>query len=256
MKVEATDIYCYSCGVPTEAFKKHFRLRGVLGKARESIKLETDRFLIYNLLIGLVLLVVIFIAENNVLTHSHWLNYGIINVSAILAVPLLMIPFVSIKTEDKKLDFRPYLKLVLFTGVVALSFFLLKVICQGDAILNIVRLVLVLWGIACFFPSVFLILKSDESVFRSIRKAYIAGKYLRWHQFSLCVIISAYMLVMIIILLIIGTQLDLERHILSTPVLFLVLVPFPYTMRLISHVMMGWHEKLEEFKLFGKDKDY
>jgi hypothetical protein len=220
------------------------------------MKSNKDHHLKYNLLVGLFFLTIIFVVENNFISNLHWVNYSIINISAILFVPFLILPFIIVRNNSSKLNFNLYPKFMLFITIICFSLFILKMICRGDAILNIVRFLLILWSISCFFPTIFIIFNNDEPVLKSIRKAYIAGKYLRWHQFTLSVFVSSPTLAMIVFLLILNTQLELSHHILTLPTLFIISLTIPYSLRLAAHTMAIWYEKQKEFNLFSKHKDY
>ena len=233
------DIYCLSCGTPTENYKQHFSIKKTLQAAKAAAKADNVNLIFYYIPIALVLIVLVCITGYNVLSESYWLNYALLNISAIFIVPLLILPL-SLVTKEK--DDTPrlsqalkyYPKLLVFVALIALYFFALRTICQGDPILNLVRLVLVLWGIAIAFPVPFLIFTRDEAVFKSIKRGYIAGKYLRWHQFGMSLVLGSLLLV-------------------SIP---LALVPLPTVMNFTGHLMYIWHKKQDEFQLYDKQKGY
>jgi hypothetical protein len=120
---------------------------------------------------------------------------------------------------NKALFDKYYPKFLFFILLIVLYFAFLKLICQGDPILNLVRLVLILWGLAIAFPVPMLIINREESVFQSVKKGYIAGKYLRWHQINL---------------------------------IALSLFNLPY----LNDIFNVWYKKQEEFKLYERDNDY
>ena len=247
-KTENTDVYCLNCGVPTEMYKNHFRIKPIINSALSAMNGQKDNFLLYNLLIGTLLLMVIYITTNEVLTDSYWCNYILLKISSIFIIPLMLVSLTGIVNKTDELCHKTYLKLVVFCSLVALSLFLLKLICQGDPILNIVRFILVLWVISCFFPAVFIILKNEESVIKSVIKGFIAGKYLRWHQFVLCLSITTIMIGAILLLLIF--------KVLDTAAIFLLSACLPISLRFAAHVMSIWFVKQAEFNLLQKDSDY
>ena len=144
----------------------------------------------------------------------------------------------SYRVEQLK---RFYPQLLLFTFIMAIYFAFLKLICQGDPILNIVRFILVLWGLAIAFPIPFLIFfygNNQEgnagNIITLFKKGYYAGKYLRWQQFALIFFCG----------------------ILNIISVFLILIPLPETMNFMGNVMYIWYHKQEEFLLYDKEKDY
>ena len=242
-KLSTIDIYCLSCGVPTEGYREQFRLKKIIGLAKEGCSLDKTNNIFYVISVALVMIAFVYIVENNFISESYWVNYISMNLFMVLFVPLLMLTFGAGRRELEAGSLETgfifafkkyYMKLVIFVFLVVFYFFILRVICQGDPILNLVRLILVCWGIAIVFPVPFLIFSRDESVFCSIKKAYIAGKYLRWHQFSLSFVLAGMLLLSVL----------------------LVLVPLPYSMRFTGHLLRVWYNKQDEFQLYDKSKDY
>ena len=243
-KVEDTDIYCLSCGLPLERYRQQFNLKKVIKQANDSAKNQNNTFFTFNVVLGIVLVGVIcwtlYIGSAN-----KCVPYIVQNLLIIFIAPLFMLQFAAIP-EDRKTEIsllqtkKHYPRLLFFTFLVAFYFFFLKFICEGffislaDPILNLVRLVLVLWGLAIAFPVPMLIIKRDEPVIKLIYRGYIAGKYLRWHQFSLCVMMGA-------------------MSMISCVFLFLFL---PTNMRFNSHLLNVWYKKQEEFKLYDRKSDY
>ena len=233
-KLTSIDIYCKGCGRPTESFKSQFKVFDVLRLASKQVSDATFSNNIYNIVVTLAIIWVVFIFSFNFLSLSYWTSYFLFNLAMVLLCPLLMIPLASVVEKEKKLQFNFYPKLLLLTFFVAFYFFILRIVCQGDPILNLVRLVMVLWGLAIAFPLFFLIFKRSEGFMVLLAKAYIAGKYLRWHQFCLCVILGLRLLASVI----------------------LIFIPFSRSMNFTANVMYIWYQKQEEFELYDKNKDY
>jgi hypothetical protein len=236
-KVSTIDIYCLSCGVPTEGYKAHFKIKDVLQTAKHLSKSNVKSLLFSNIAFSLILFLALYFINNNFISDNVWIKYVLINVLVITVVPFLFLPFGQILPPDvrsKMSEWQCYTKFVQLSFCVALYFFILKVVCQGDPILNLVRLVMVCWGIAIVFPVPYIIFTRDEPLWSSIKRAYIAGKYLRWHQFLLSIIIAGLYLLSVCLLL----------------------IPMPTTMRYANHVMYVWYTKQEEFQLYEKHKDY
>ena len=245
-KVDDIDIYCLGCGFPLDRFKQQFSLKKIIKQTNDSTRNQTNTNFLYNVVLGVILAVVICVTSFKIISPSTIINYIVQNALIILIAPFFMLQLAIVK-EDKKTDIsisqtlRHYPRLLLFTFWVALYFFFLKFICEGffisfaDPILNLVRLVLVLWGLAIVFPVPMLIIRyEDTPVLKLILKGYIAGKYLRWHQFSLIVML--------------GTM-----SIVSCLFVFLF---FPTNIRFTTHLMNIWYKKQEEFKLYDRKSDY
>ena len=233
-KLADIDIYCLMCGRPTEEYKKQFKLSEILKSAKSKTALEPHVNIIYYITIAFVFFSVIYLFVFDLINISYWIDYINLNIIMIFLCPLLILPLANILDNERKIQFKYYPKLVIFTFFMALYFFVLKIVCQGDPILNIVRFVMVLWGVSIVFPVPFLIFTKSDSVIKLILKGYIAGKYLRWHQLSLSLILGIKLL-------------------FSAVLLF---IPFSTTMVYASNVMLIWYQKQEKFELYDKDKNY
>ena len=243
-KVEDIDIYCLSCGLPLDRYRQQFCLKKAVKQANDSAKNQSNTFFPFNVILGIVLVTVICLTTF-MSGANKAVSYLIQNILIIFIAPIFMLQLAAVP-EDKKTEIKlsqtkkQYPRLLFFTFLVALYFFFLKFICEGffislaDPILNLVRFVLILWGLAIVFPVPMLIIKKEESVIKLIQRGYIAGKYLRWHQFSLCVMLGI-------------------LSIISCIFLFLFL---PTNMRFNSHLLSIWYKKQEEFKLYDRKSDY
>ena len=238
-KVDSIDLYCLSCGIPTVNYKQHFNVKSILKKTSENVKNQETNYTFYYIGITIFLLAVLYLTHFNIVSENLFYNYAILNVSMIVFVPLYFLPLATIsdsKKNTKRLrdSFNLYPKFALFVFVFILYLWVLKIICQGDPILNIVRFIMVLWGMAVVFPVPFLIINDEKNIFLLIYKAYIAGKYLRWQQFALCLFLG----------------------IINFLSVLLVLVPLPSALNYTNSVMYLWYKKQEEFQLYEKDKNY
>jgi len=229
-KLVSIDLYCSHCGNPTVALKQHFNIKNVLTQASKSAQTQKESFYFFNLSIALLILFVVYLAHFQIIFQTVFYNYIFLNISVVLLSPFLLLSFATIPEQKNLPDtFQFYPKLLLFTTSVALYFATLKIICQGDPILNLVRFILVLWGLAIAFPIPFLIFNHSKHKGRLIFKAYLAGKYLRWQQFALCVILGFCSLVSIWL---------------------------PSSLVFIGNTMYIWYKKQNEFELYQKNKDY
>ena len=258
-KNDQLDLYCLHCGTPSESYKLHFKVSEILKRSNEAAKKQKSNFHFYYIIVALIILLAVYLANFNIISDNYLFNYVFLNISMVILLPILMLPFSPPLSEGGKGAIPPlteggrgaipplteggrgelfkfYPKLLIFTLIVVLYFAFLKLICQTDPILNLVRLVLVVWGIAIVFPVPFLIFNDNNNtnIIRIIYKAYNAGKYLRWQQFSLCFILA----------------------IMNSVAVLLLLIPLPSTLNFTANVMNIWHQKQQDFMLYDKNKDY
>ena len=221
-KLDDVTIYCHACGQPTDSFRKHFSIMSVLQEAKHLTEMQKPSYISIGLFILLAFVITIF----NVFDVSAYVLQFVL---AICVSGMFMFLFGIPQGNRKK--YGLYFE---FSLLVVLYFIFLKLICQGDPILNLVRLVLVLWGIAIVFPMPYLIFSKEENVFTLLKKAYIAGKYLRWHQFCLCLYLSF-------------------RLFSSFVLLFFFL---PSTFVFTANVMKVWYQRQDKYLLYDKRNDY
>ena len=241
----------------TENFKEQFRVRKVIQQAYDSCKADKENSMFNLIPVILAIVAFVYLIESNILTEMYWANYILLNAFMVFMVPLVIRQAVGVSqgassgvSQGASQGSGTYLKLVIFMSMMVLYFFFLKIICQGDPILNLVRMVLVCWSIAIVFPVPVLMVTRDESVFKSISRAYIAGKYLRWHQFCLCFVLAALLILLISLAFVLLSGLTLFIAIL------LLMLPLPVFLRFSGHLMWTWFEKQEEFQLYEKSADY
>lgn len=244
-KLDKLEIYCSKCGTPTETFKSLFKLKDILSSAyttTKSSKNYSASICIFIFLFSILPIIVITFLSNLNLTLTYWQNYLLSNLIYIAFIPISLV-FLTLNHNDSetKYSFKNYLKnfsfYPRFLFLIFLSstyFFILKIICQGDPILNLVRLVLVLWGLAIALPIPLLIVNNNESVIKLAYKAYLAGKYTRWQQFSLVIILSIINFIAII------------------PLGFGLIYSLPFT----ANTLKELNQRHNNFNLYDKNKDY
>jgi hypothetical protein len=235
-KVDEQTIYCYTCGRPTENFRTQFSVSGIITRAKNMSANPTTNvgWLISLLVLCLIGLTVLSFLDFPV---DYWTRYIVTNVIFIVFAPVLL-SLLSLSNNPNSSIYellKHYPRLLVFTFCCALYFLILKMICTAfsvmsyDPILNLVRFVMILWGIAIVYPVPMLIFTRDDSVIKLIYTAYIAGKYIRWQQFYL----SVYSAIRIIL----------------API-------FPSNYLLVSKTMKIWDQQSEKFGLYEKSRDY
>ena len=228
--IDNLEVYCTSCGLPTKNFKEQFSVGAILRAGKEIADKDIHYPIGQPIGVMLFLLIVVYVFNFDVLPMTSLMNYVLLNISLILVTPLLLLNTKPFSSNQP----RQYLRLALLTALLVLYFFVLKLVCQGDPILNLVRLVLVLWGLAIAFPVFYLLSVRAGNVFSLIERGYVAGKYLRWQQFSLVFVLGLFNLLSVCLLL----------------------VPFPRSLHFTSCVMGVWYQRQENFGLYDKPRDY
>jgi len=258
-KIDDLSLYCTNCGEPSENHKKQFVIKDMLKKTDSTTPTAQLQLQIIGVVFAIIAIVFVINFKPmwiSIAETAHWLKYIALNISMILLIPCIILPFRSKENGQaespplrspnphdngraespplQSLPLRIYLNLVHFTFYMCLYFFVLKVVCQGDPILNLVRFIMVLWGLAIAFPVPYLLLHTDDRVETVIKKAYIAGKYLRWKQFYLCVYLGIY----------------------NALTVFTLFVKLPQTLSYTWEVMARWYRQQNKFNLYDQKSDY
>ncbi len=198
-KLEATQIWCDSCGHQSELLKKDLSFKSVLKDTRESYKGKVN----HNLAIGFLLtflailpIIGISILHATVDLHQNqFLNYIIYNGLFILVTPLAFIPFrvfARAKEDEANIkdffaNFNFYPQMLLFAFMNFLAFFVIKYICIGDPILRLVRIVLVLYWPSIILPVPFLVSEYKMNPFKAVHLCYKKLGDVRWKLFFIWV---------------------------------------------------------------------
>ncbi|MDY6915789.1 MAG: hypothetical protein SVM86_05710 [Candidatus Cloacimonadota bacterium] len=190
-KLDDKAIFCPICGEPTQALKNELSAKRNWKKSWEAVKANLSKYLPFSIFIIFSALLINIVAF--ILTRE---NYWHLNLTMLFTVPLLLIP---LSISDYEFTIRNYinnLKLyplyLVFVLLNIVYFFLLKVICTGfllnisiDAVLHIVRLIMVLYWLAIILPTPVAMAHKKLNVFKALRLSYIASAETRWQQFFL-----------------------------------------------------------------------
>jgi hypothetical protein len=190
-----TQIWCESCGHQTELLKKELSVRALIKEVWDGYKANIN----HNFAIGFILaylvflpiLVIVFMHSEVTLTGKSFVDYLIYNLLFILVTPFAFIPFFTFeKKEDGKVAIKDYLavlkhypSMLLFAFANFLFYFIVKYVCIGDPILNLVRVVLVLYWPAIVLPVPFLVSKTGQNPFKVIHQCYKKLGDIRWKFF-------------------------------------------------------------------------
>ncbi|MBW6516183.1 MAG: hypothetical protein K0B81_06175 [Candidatus Cloacimonetes bacterium] len=188
-------LYCYGCGEPTKLLKAELSAQNNLREAwaeyknRKSDNYPFAIFFIFAIFIPLVFFH--FFPRYFITIDKAGLSL-VSNLIYLFTLPLLFIPFaVPIVADKAKLSVLNYLqslkyypRLLIFILINIIYFFLLKMITDSvDPILNLVRLIMVLYWLAIIVPLPHLLLRKKVNPFKAVMIVYRAGKETRWQQF-------------------------------------------------------------------------
>ncbi len=226
-------IYCHVCGEPTPALKTDLSAAQNFSQSWQTHKNKYPQKFGLGLLLTLVvyfpIAIIVFLFRGN-----YWMT----NLALLFIVPLAMIPFaqkndLTIKKFLSCLKYYPHYWL--FVLLAEIYFFILKVICTGylldimvDPVLHIVRLIMVLYGIACVIPVPLLIGEKNRFVVVAIFDSIKAGHETRWQQF--------FIVVQVFVINVIGVVC------LAAGLLF--------TLPLSYQIIRNYYLKMDEYELF------
>ena len=186
-RLDGEQLYCYECGEPSRVLKEEFSAFNNIKETWSDFKKRKGEYYPFALFYFFVLLVP-FALIINYTRGNYWLH----NVSLLLFLPLLFVPFsVSVWQEKERLTIGRYLsslkiyfRYFVFILINIVYFALLKLITTSvDPILNLVRLIMVLYWIAIVTPYAPMISFHDASALKGLLLLYRGGKETRWQQF-------------------------------------------------------------------------
>lgn len=185
--LEANQLFCTDCGEPTRKLTEDLSAKRNWQQAwadYKNRKGENYPFAIF--FFFLVLLPTLYVAF--FVTDSYYIS----NLFFLIFLPLVFIPFtIPVVKENTAITIKRYIhnlryypRVFLFVLINVLYFFLLKIITSSvDPILNLVRLILVLYWLAIMVPYLHLLLRKEVNPFKALLIVYKGGKETRWQQF-------------------------------------------------------------------------
>jgi len=190
-KLGANQIYCYECGEPTVVLREDLSAFKTIKQVWE--KSKQNRGANYGFVIFYFFALLIPLGVIVLYTHA---DYYIHNLLLLLLLPLLFIPFsMNISDVYKPLTIKGYLtelrsypKYFLFILLNILYFFVLKVITSSvDPILNLVRLIMVLYWLSIVVPFPVLLAHKKVNSLKGLYLVYRGSRETRWQQFFIYV---------------------------------------------------------------------
>ncbi|MCB5250930.1 MAG: hypothetical protein RBS16_01615 [Candidatus Cloacimonadales bacterium] len=201
-KLQNNSIYCDKCGVPTDFVKTNLSSFKTIKEVFTDPEASMNKHIGYSFIVFLLSILPAFILLQLItayLKNIHPFFFYALNLLAIA----LFAPFWTIAIA-KETDYlkspsriKDYFKLIrfypsqLFLSIIAMLYLLLlKLICQGDPILNLVHFILILYGLAVIIHAPSIMFDQQINAFAALRKSYVFGKHtIRWQNFFLSVTI-------------------------------------------------------------------
>ncbi len=198
--------FCPECGAQTPLIHEKLSARLILRESWAAFKTIRSHYYAFAIFYVIVILAPTLLAglwlPRVELTGHAFTDYLLVNAALLLLVPLTLAPLTDAqhlmsggyRIGDYLRSLRKYPWLLAFTLLNELYFFVLKYVCDGlpanDPILHLVRLVMVLYWLAIVMPAPVL-MNHGLCPGKSTLAAWRGGKYTRWQQFFLLVIIAA-----------------------------------------------------------------
>jgi hypothetical protein len=185
--LDGNQLFCYECGEPTKVLRKELSAVNNIKETWSNYKERKGQnfpfaiFFFFALIVPLGLIVYY-------THHDYWLH----TLSLLVFLPLMFVPFAINVWKDQEVlavkkypaCLKKYFRFLIFIVINVLFFAVLKIITTSvDPILNIVRLILVLYWLAIIVPYPHLLANKDIDPYRGWLKVFKGGKETRWQQF-------------------------------------------------------------------------
>jgi len=200
-KLAIHDLWCVNCGKRTDVISKDLSAISSLKLSWAKYKSVKGKNLpvgILSVLIGILPIYFLLWAFNFTTPDLPvWQVLMIRNIAWLLIIPMTLVQFTQIcKRDDYILSvkdylaaFNTYFKYILFILVSVVYYLVIHFICQGDPILNLVWLVLVVYWITVILPCPILMERFKINVFKAIRLSYKDAGDIRWNLFLMIILL-------------------------------------------------------------------
>jgi len=201
-KTAIHDLWCVKCGKPTGVIKNEL-------SAMASLKATWNSYTPYKganapvgilaTLIGIIPLLLTYIFAHLILTgFPEWQSVLMTAGLWVFILPLALIP---LDTVSRKADyritvgdffssFRKYPLYWFFSLLISLFYVAIYFICKGDAILNLVWLVLVQYWVVIIMPVPIIMAQLGLSPLQAIARAYRKCGDVRWNIYLLLIVLT------------------------------------------------------------------
>lgn len=200
-KLANHDLWCVKCGKQSTLISNELSAKKNLNETWSKYKVYRGSNFpvgIWAFLTGfLPLLVLIWVLNFALPAMSLWKFIVLHSIVWTLFIPVLFVPFKAVcKTDGYKIDikdyfnsFKSYIRYLPLAFISVLFYVIIFVICQGDPILNLVWLVLVLYWVAIILPVPVIIERYNIGAFSALKISYKEAGDLRWNLFLMTIIL-------------------------------------------------------------------
>lgn len=200
-KTAVHDLWCSNCSKQTD----------VLSNELSAIKSLRETWKKYNPLKGqnypigifsaltswIPAILIIWVLNFTLPEMPRWESMLISNLVWLFLIPMLMIPLAMVckkddyvfRIKDLLASCGTYGKYMIFSLASVVFYLILFFVCQGDPILNLVWLVLVLYWLAIVFPVPILMERMQLNPLKAIKIAYKAAGDVRWNIFRMLIVL-------------------------------------------------------------------
>ena len=200
-KIAGHDLWCVKCGKQTSLISNELSAIKNLNRSWKSYKEFKGRNFpvgIWASLLGILPLYILIWLLNYALPAMKLLPHLALHTAVwTLFLPVLFVPFQAVcKSDGYKIDvktyfnsFRFYFRYMAITFLAVLFYLIIFFICQGDPILNLVWLVLVLYWIAIVLPVPVLMERYGINPLKAIKLSYKNAGDVRWNIFLMALVL-------------------------------------------------------------------
>lgn len=264
-RVDDFDVYCLQCGNPTNMVKNKLSAIGFFFKEYGQYKAnyKTTYYILPFLLGVLPIAVIIWLMTQTNIIPGYWTNYFTTNALLTLFVPFLLVPFAHedysrLSMLDYLKELKNYGRFFLLALFMVLYFMFFRLICQGDPILNLVRLVMVFYGLAIVMPVPYLMIKKDMSVISALKTAYHTGKHgTRWQHFfltALLLVLNGLPLLVAYVISVFKFYNDSLTMLVPIVAVLVGVFGLKYTLHFTYDCIMKYTKKLDDFDQLNPER--
>lgn len=196
-KTAPHDIWCIKCGKQTDVIANDLSaVKSLKSSWKQYSAIKGNNFpigIIAALTGVLPTLILIWLQNFGLSSLPPWQALLISNLTWLLFLPVLLLPFSMVAKKDVTVfsladfwrAFSSYPRYLGLSLITVLFYLIIHFVCQGDPILNLVWLVLVLYWIAIILPIPVLMERMQSNPYAMLKKVYLTAGDLRWNIFLL-----------------------------------------------------------------------
>lgn len=256
-KYDDLSLWCPECGTASGLLKTDLSAIRCIKETWGNYQKQEHKpypFAVFSLLLFILPLSIAYWFSVKIdVSTTPFINYLLDSAIYIILAAFALVPFTAI-AEAEELSIRSYGKALkhyptwlFFSFVGWFGLFAFKYICIGDPILNLVRLVLVLYWFAIIIPVPGLIAVEKKSVLGALKIAYKQGADTRWQQFNLFfLLLTTNIILALPANLVLHGKVGMGLLILGVPLFLLMLISLP-----ISYLaIMDYYKRMYTHEIF------